>query len=256
MEMTGRGDPARTLALLWRTEPRPARGPRPGLDLDRVVAAAVDIADADGLTALSMRKVAERLGVGTMSLYTYVPGKAELLDLMVDAVYGEAVGSQPAPDGWRAALAQVARANWDLCRRHPWLLYVAVGRPLVGPNETAKYEHELRALDGVGLSEVEMDSALRAMLGLVHAAARAAVEKAELERQTGLTHAQWWQSQGPALAQVMDPDQFPTATRVGGAVGQALDAAFHPEHDFEFGLSCLLDGIHTLVERRRTGNQR
>ena len=80
----GSGNPRRGLELLWRAHQTPTRGPKPRLDLDQIVKAAMDVADADGLATLSMRKVAEQLNVGTMSLYTYVPGKAELIDLMFD----------------------------------------------------------------------------------------------------------------------------------------------------------------------------
>ena len=80
-------DLARTLSLLWRETEPPRRGPRPRHSVDDVVEAAIAIADADGLDAVTMRAVAERLGISPMSLYTYVPGKAELLDLMLDAIY-------------------------------------------------------------------------------------------------------------------------------------------------------------------------
>ena len=85
-EHSGSGDVSRSLELLWGLGERPSRGPKPGLTLDRIVTAAVAVADAEGLGALSMRRVATDLGVGTMSLYRYVPGKAELLDLMLDKV--------------------------------------------------------------------------------------------------------------------------------------------------------------------------
>lgn len=254
-EQSGRGDPARTLALLWRPRPAPVRGPRPALTVDRIVATAIEVADADGLAALTMRRVADRLGAGTMSLYTYVPGKAELVDLMLDAVYGQtARPDQPGgPAGWRAALTQVARENWALCQRHPWMLEVAVGRPLAGPNETAKFDYELRAVDRIGLTELEMDAAVRLVLGHVSAAARSAVEKAQLERQTGQTHAQWWREHGPLLAELVDPGQYPTAARVGEAVGVAFDVAFDPGYAWEFGLERILDGLAALVARRAAG---
>ena len=79
IEYSGKGDPARSLALLWRTSERTSRKGKPDLNVDRIVRAAIEVADAEGLQALSMRRVAERLGVGTMSLYTYVPGKPERL---------------------------------------------------------------------------------------------------------------------------------------------------------------------------------
>src|SRR6266540_1253229 len=108
---SGSGDPARSIALLWRTRERPTRGGRSGLSVERIVRAAIEIADAEGLAALSMRRVAERLGAGTMSLYTHVPGKAELLDVMLDTVYGERAMPEDVPGGWRGRLKLIARQN-------------------------------------------------------------------------------------------------------------------------------------------------
>src|SRR5262245_64029270 len=132
-EYTGKGNPQQSIDLLWGTARPPSRGPKPGLTTQQIVAAAIAVADAEGLAALSMRRVAEHLGVGAMSLYTYVPGKAELIDLMVDAVYGELPGSADVDGGWRERLEGVARANWALYRRHPWMLQVASVRPALGP---------------------------------------------------------------------------------------------------------------------------
>src|ERR1700754_3557298 len=103
-EYGGSGGPQRSLELLWRRQQPPTRGPKQRLDLDEIVRAAIEVADADGLSALSMRKVAERLGVGTMSLYTYVPGKAELVDVMLDTVCGEVGMPEDVPGGWRGRL--------------------------------------------------------------------------------------------------------------------------------------------------------
>jgi hypothetical protein len=99
MEYSGSGDPGRTMALLWGTQKRPGRGPKPGLSVERIVRAAIEVADAEGLAALSMRRLADRLGVSTMSLYTYVPSKAELIDVMLDVVLGEAVKPNDAAGG-------------------------------------------------------------------------------------------------------------------------------------------------------------
>src|ERR671914_2667448 len=150
MEYSGSGDPGRTMALLWGTPKRPGRGPKPGLSVEQIVDAAIEVADAEGLAALSMRRVADRLGVGTMSLYTYVPGKAELLDLMLDTVLAE----EARPDGaggWRAGLELRAREDWALFHRHPWILQITPGRSLLGPNETDLFEATLRVVDGIGL---------------------------------------------------------------------------------------------------------
>jgi AcrR family transcriptional regulator len=253
-EFSGTGDPARSIALLWRRgEERPARGRKPTLSVDAIVAAAIELADEAGLGALSMRALAERLGVGTMSLYTHVPGKAELIDLMLDTVLAEAARAESLPDGWRARLEQVARANAALFHRHPWMLEVVTFRPPMGPGVIAKYDHELRALEGIGLSDVEMDSVLALVIGYVQSAARAALEATLVEQRTGLTDQQWWEAQAPLLEEMIEPGRFPTADRVGSAAAEAYQGLWDPDHAFEFGLERVLDGIEALVESRASG---
>ena len=120
-ERSSAGDPARTLQLLWR-EPGPAdprRGPRQSLSVERVAATAIALADTDGLGSVTMRAVANALGVVPMSLYTYVPGKAELLDLMLDTVYRQMPRGDLSGMPWRERLAAVAQENRDLFTRHP-----------------------------------------------------------------------------------------------------------------------------------------
>lgn len=250
-EHSGGGDPARTMALLWGTAKRPSRGPKPGLSVEDIVRVAIDVADAEGLGALSMRRVAKELGVSTMSLYTYVPAKAELVDVMLDAVMGEVAGPDGAAGGWRERLELVARQNWELYHRHPWLLHVAaMSRPPLGPNVIAKYDRELRAVDGIGLADVEMDSVLTLVLGYVGGVARGAVEVSQAERRTGKTDDEWWEANAPLLEKVFDAERYPTATRVGAAAGEALQAAYAPERAFEFGLERVLDGIEALIRAR------
>ncbi len=249
IEHTGSGDPARTLALLWRTQERTSRKGKPDLSVDRIVRAGIELADADGLKALSMRRVAESLGVGTMSLYTYVPGKGELIDVMVDTVQSE-TGRSPITDGWRAHLTYVARENLALYRTHPWLLQVAPNRTVLGPRVAAKYDYELQALEGIGLSDVEMDSVLNLVLGHVQNSARGLTSAQETERETGLTDQQWWDAAAPFLMKVFDPARYPLASRVGNAVGEAHQSAFSPEHSFEFGLEMILDGVAKLIASR------
>ncbi len=244
---SGSGDPARSLALLWRTDERRSQA---GLSVDRIARAAIALADADGLQALSMRRVADALGVGTMSLYTHVPGKAELLDVMLDMALGETERPEDSPGPWRARLEQVARENWALFRRHPWILQVATARPPLGPNLLAKYDYELRALDGIGLSDHEMDRALSLVLNFVAGAARWAVDAAGVASETGVTDAQWWDAYAPLLTRMVDFDRYPLGSRVGSAAGEANQAASDPEGDFEFGIQRVLDGIEAYVATR------
>jgi AcrR family transcriptional regulator len=252
-EFTGTGDPARSMALLWRTgEGGPRPGPRPGLDVDRIVAAAVRLADADGLAALSMRRVAAGLGVGAMTLYTHVPGKGELVDLMLDGVLGEMYPDEDVVlrGGWRDRLEAVTRANWELFLRHPWTVHLATGRPPLGPGLMRKYELELRAVDGLGLSELQMDLVVTLLNGFVRGSVGGVHERAAAEQATGTTEEQWWRATEPYLARVFDVERYPTAARVGPVAGEELQAAYAPERTFEFGLARLLDGIGALVEGR------
>ena len=250
-EYSGSGDPRRTMALLWGIEKRPTRGPKPTLSVEQIVGAAVEVADAEGLGALSMRRIADRLGIGTMSLYTYVPGKAELIDVMLDAVLGEAAGPDVTTGEWREKLEAAARGNWALYHRHPWVLQIATtSRPPLGPNTIAKYDRELRAVDGIGLTEVEMDSVLALVLEHAQGAARRSVEAAEAEKRTGKTDYEWWTANEPLLEKVFDPDLYPTASRVGPAAAEAYGSAYDPEYAFEFGLQRVLDGVEALVRSR------
>lgn len=242
-------DPARSLAILWRTREVASRKGKPELNVDRIARIAIELADADGLDSLSMRKVAEKLGVGTMSLYTYVPGKAELVDVMVDLVQAETAAPAGTGGGWRAKLELIARENLALYQRHPWLLQ-ASHRSVLGPNVIQKYENELRALEGIGLTEIEMDSVLTLLIGQAQVSARGRSEISRVERSSGLTEEQWWTQNAPLLEQVIDYSRFPVASRVGAAAGEAHHASYSPEHAFEFGLARILDGIEVLIGGR------
>ncbi|MGV9212339.1 TetR/AcrR family transcriptional regulator [Micromonospora sp. RB23] len=242
-------DPARSLAILWRTREPTSRSAGQGLSVDRIVRAAIEIADAEGLDALTMRRVAEALGVGTMSVYTYVPGKSELVDVMIDTAYGE-MSRSPVEGDWRVRLERIARDNLALYQRHRWMVRAETTRPVLGPHLIAKYDHELGAVADIGLTDVEMDAVLTLVLGHVKSSARAASEVVDLERETGLTDGQWWQSHAPWLETFLNPESYPTAARVGTAAGQQHGAAYGPEYAFEFGLQRVLDGISVVVAER------
>lgn len=251
VEYTGRSDPGRTIELLWGLRSNAGRGPKPGLTVDQIVTAAIAIADLEGIDGLSMRKVAEQLRVGTMSLYRYVPGKAELLDVMVDRVCGETTRPRRRAATWRTRLEQIARANRELLERHPWLLQVSTLHPPLGPGVLAKYEHELGALEGIGLSDVEMDAVVSLVIGYVRAAVQAAAEAERARAQPEQTDDEWWNALAPFLEQVFDAERFPLSARVGSAAAEHHQGAYDTEFAFEFGLGCVLDGIAVLVESRR-----
>ncbi len=248
-ESSGGGDPARTMALLWRPPggPGPRPGPRAGLDVDRIVTAAIELADREGLGAVTMRRLATELGVGAMTLYTHVPGKGELVDLMYDAVLGEVYPTPPAGD-WRARLTTVARENWDLFVRHPWAANVGTGRPVLGPNLMRKYDLELAAVDGLGLSEVDMELVIVLVGAFVRGSVAGLHDQAAAERTSGLTDEQWWAVTEPHIEKVFDPERFPIAARVGPVSGPELGAG-DQARSFEFGLARVLDGIAVMIAR-------
>jgi AcrR family transcriptional regulator len=241
---SGSGDIRRSLELMWHGREDPARGPRPGLTLERIVTAAVALADREGIDALSMRKVAAELGVGTMSLYRYVPGKAELVDLMLDHV--DRMGPPPAADGWRARLADAAGGIYRLYLRHPWLLQVNRSRSLLGPNALAGFEYLLATLDGLGLTDRERVAVIVSIDSFVTGLARQNVLLEQIKAETDMTDEEFWGAQGPILADVFASGRFPQVT--------ALDhGAFETSYDelLAFGLERLLDGVEAFVSRRR-----
>ncbi|WP_298460140.1 TetR/AcrR family transcriptional regulator [uncultured Cellulomonas sp.] len=243
------GDPARTLALLWRTpEGAPRRGPRRGLDLAEVVTTAVTLADEHGVEAVTMRRLADRAGVGTMSLYTYVSDRDQLLDLMLDTVYAAMPRRDVAARPWRERAGSVAEENRELFRAHPWAAEISTLRPPLGPGQMAKYEHELAAFDGCGLDDVAVDDCLTLLLSFVRASARDAHDARERQRHEPSTDEQWWAAAGPLLAGVLDERRFPRAVRIGTAAGIAHGSAHDPDHAYAFGLQRLLDGLAALVE--------
>ncbi|MFR9752890.1 TetR/AcrR family transcriptional regulator [Nocardia sp. 004] len=252
-ERSGSGDPVRTLELLWRVPQASGavRGPKQRSSVEAVVDAALQIADAEGISALTMRAVAARLGVTPMATYTYVPGKAELIDLMLDTVYARMERAELSGLSWRERVARIAAENRAMLARHPWVAYLPTTRPPLGPGLAAKYDHELRAFDGLGLDDVAMDAALTFVLGFVTSVARIAIDTERAAADSAMSDRQWWELAAPVLAGVFDEQRYPFAARVGAAAGQAYDSAYSADHAYEFGLALVLDGLARRFEGAR-----
>jgi AcrR family transcriptional regulator len=245
-------DPGRSMRLLWRLEIAPKRGPKPSLNVDDIVAAAVEIADEEGLEAVSMRRIAERLGVGAMTLYTYIPAKSDLYDLMFDRVVGryEIVFADDA--GWRENLELIARGQWEIYRRHHWFAELPWTRVPLGPNILDAYERAVSVVSDLGLSGKDMTEILTLVSSYVHGAARLAVEAVTLPTTTSIDDEDWWADVGPVLEAIWDPVRFPTLS--SPAMAHAWDQPntggyFLAEAvaSFEFGLARVLDGIETFI---------
>jgi AcrR family transcriptional regulator len=226
--------------LIWeRAEPTSRPAPAP-LTRARIVRAAMTLADKQGLDAVSLRNVGAALEAGAMRLYGYVATKQELLELMVDAVYGELVAAGPLTGNWQSALSELARRTRRAAHKHTWFIDLVGGRPHLGPHALAHLEASLAALAATPTFG-GIDEALRA-LRIVNAytlgAIRAEASELTAERQSGLAKSDWQRATLPYLERKLSSGKFPQLARV-------IRDATHPEPDavFEQGLSCVLDGI-------------
>jgi len=243
---SGGGDISRSLALMWGYDDKSGgRGPKPRLTLAAIVDQAVAVADAEGLDAVSMRRVAADLGVGTMSLYRYLPGKAELLDLMLERV-GALDDDADLGDDWREAMRAMGDGLWQLYTRHPWLPLVDQTRPILGPNALRGFDISVGSLSATGLSDQEKVGVIVMIDAFAQSAARTANAVAAAERLTGVSNEEFWKAQEPVLVAAMETGDYPHVATLDE------DAFEMPgEEFFGFGLQRLLDGIAVLVESRR-----
>ncbi|MFF7494715.1 TetR/AcrR family transcriptional regulator C-terminal domain-containing protein [Streptomyces rubiginosohelvolus] len=228
----------------------PGRGrdaaPHRGLTRDRIVRTAIALVDAEGLAALSMRRVATGFGVSTMALYRHVPSKGELVRLMSEAVFdGEPPGSRPS--GWRAQLEREARWLWTRYQRHPWLAraMAALTRPMASPHAMRYTERVLAALKGLGLTANQIIHVHLALHGYAQGVAAAVELEAQARQDTGMTPEEWMASNELRLAEIQAAGSYPNLSTLFG------EEEFDLELDtlFEFGLARLLDGVASLIER-------
>jgi AcrR family transcriptional regulator len=235
---------------IW-LRPEPG-GRRPSLTRDRIAAVAVEIADAEGFEAVSMRNVARALGVGTMSLYHYIRTKDDLVALVDDRLLAEVVVPEgELPEDWREALATIARRSHAAWAQRPWTLYAWQGAR-IGPNGMKHMEQSLGAVSGLGLTRAEQlelitlvdDYAIGFTLRQRDLPQLRADDWAELDAMTGYMAAQIESGEFPALkAFVGDADP--------AAAWREVAADAFDEDRFERGLQTLLDGIELRLGRRQ-----
>jgi len=238
----GTAEGRRVVELLWDPpSPGPARGPRPKQTLREVVAAGVVLADRDGLAALSMRKVAAHLDVGAMSLYTYVPGRSELVELMIDQVYAEHIppdASQP----WRPRVRQWMQETWRIYTVHPWLLDYNLSRLPIGPHVLDVSESLYAALTAAGFTGADNVAVSNLIQWQLVGAGRSAITDAEQTRQTGVSAEAYWASRSSFWVTYFDYDRFPTMAAIHEAGGFDDPAGW----DVEQMIERLLDGLARL----------
>jgi AcrR family transcriptional regulator len=241
-----------TVELLWGTQQRPKRGPKPALSLEGIVAEAIALADAEGLANLSMQRLAERLGFTKMSLYRYVPGKEQLTALMVDSAMGAApdiaaVQRDSTEEPWRAGLRCWAETIFERYSAHPWSIALTTGVRPFGPNEMGWMNAALIALDGTGLAGSEkldtivlVNGHIRSLVQQVTAAGRD-----ETAQQIAAQMAEMMAAAGdryPLVTAAFAEESAATGVRPG---------ASGPGDALSFGIDRILDGLGVLIADRR-----
>jgi AcrR family transcriptional regulator len=233
------------VALSWGVAERPQRGPKRELSIERIVETAIEIADAEGLAAVSMARVASALGFTTMSLYRYVTSKDDLLLLMQDAV-ADLELPEPPEDDWRAGLTQWTAASLDVFVRHPWYSRIPVSGAPMTPNVLRIVDTALRAMRSVPLSDEEKLATVLLLASYVRGVGDVqsdlVTSGTSEDEATGARFA-------AALAQLVTADRFPDlAPLIESGVYTASEF-----DDFRFGLERLLDGIQRFVETAPSG---
>ncbi|MFE6838486.1 TetR/AcrR family transcriptional regulator [Streptomyces sp. NPDC057705] len=247
-EDSGTGLPA-SLEMAWGLRERPGKGPRPTLTLPRIVEAAVALAAAEGVDAVSMGRVAKELGVSTMSLYRYVAAKEELYVLMADA----GVGAPPDPlagEGadWRELLTEWAYAQRAVLMANSWILRIPITAAPVSPNQLAWMDRGLASMAGTGLKESEKLSTIILIGGLVRNEATMAADMMDAIIKSGVAPEQALGQYVRTLSLLTGPDTHPAVTRLLDS--DAFSGSGEPDFQFRFGLGRILDGLALLVAER------
>jgi AcrR family transcriptional regulator len=235
---------------VWDRPQRRKRAQPTALTREQIVRAAIEIADADGLEAISMRRIAQRLGAGAMSLYWHVASKEELLSLVYDEIFGEIEPLAPRTGDWRADAERMAHATRAVMLRHPWMVSVVGNQPALGPNLLQHIESSLAVLEPL---ELDPAFALSIMSTIDNAVTGFVVQelqhRAYFEGQN-LTEEELFASLEPYLRQQLATGRYPLFERSL----DSLLATMNEAEKFQFGLDCLLDGIALRIDAARTGS--
>jgi AcrR family transcriptional regulator len=247
--MSERSGLAQILEAAWGVRDQRAKRRQRGLSLDLIVNTAVRVASTEDLSAVSMTRVANDLGVSPMSLYRYVEAKDELLILMADAIYATAPEPVEPVAGWREGLSNWAWGQHRLLREHPWVLRIPITGPPATPNQVLWLERGLTSLAGTRLAETEKLSVMMLINGFVRSEALLFSEVTAAFAGSGSTAHEAMSFYGSLLSKLASSEQFPAVHAALSAGG--YDEEGGPDDEFVFGLDRVLDGVQQLVEGRR-----
>jgi AcrR family transcriptional regulator len=243
------------VALSWGVAEQPHKGPKRELSIERIVEAAMELADAEGIGAVSMNRVATSLGFTTMSLYRYITSKDDLLLLMQDAALDIPAPPEPAESDWRAELHEWVALSLEVMRAHPWYADIPIGGAPITPNNLRIVDWGLRCLRDTGLSDTEKMATILLATGYCR---NYGVIERDIRRATaagGPQAAVPGSNYGAALAELVTPERFPYLSPVfaSGAYLEDLERDDDSFDDFEYGLQRILDGIAQYLRERADG---
>ncbi|MFD5420040.1 TetR/AcrR family transcriptional regulator [Streptomyces sp. NPDC127069] len=222
---------------------------QPALSQEQIVAAAVRLLDAEGIEALSMRRLGTEMGTAATSLYRHVANKDELIELVVDEVYGELeLPETTGPDGWREALAHSGHSLRGMVLRHPWVASVLgqVGLAHLGPNLMRMSERMLGMALAAGFPKAEADLAMKAVMSYVLGASTSEASYLSLLARSGTSETEWLESLVPASQQALADHPL---TQDHATAWQGKDPGSLREEIFDYGLQRILDGLATRLDR-------
>ena len=222
--------PQRTVDLLWGLRAAPSRGPKATLTVEKIAEAAVQVADTDGIDAVSMQRVAESLDFTKMSLYRHVSGKGDLVAVMIEHAVGEPPEVHRMKGGWRPRLERWARSLSSSWEEHPWLPAVTVGDRVMGPREMGWVEAAVAALGETPLSATERMDVVTLISG--HIRNTQALDDAGTQPWHDRSHVELVRDR---------PDQFPALHEMTARRTRT------PRQTRDFGLQCVLDGVEQAI---------
>jgi AcrR family transcriptional regulator len=229
--------------LIWLRPQRGRRGPRPSLSRATITQVAIELADTEGLEAVSMRRIAARLDAGATSLYAYVESKDDLYELMVDEVIGEIRLRAPSGE-WRADLRAIAESTHAVLRRHRWLVLLGI-QPGLGPKTQRYGRAALAAFDGLGLDLATQVGILAALNNYLFGFVHREIAWDQLRRRSSLTEEQWTARLRRYLEEMGERDES-LAEQVAARLELTSDASF------QLGLECFLDGVAARLGQGRS----
>ncbi len=237
-DSSGLSVPERTASLIWARLER-SRGVRPALSRERIIHVALELADTEGIDAISTRRIAAALSVSAMALYGYIERKEDVLDLMIDAVYGEVPVPLPAPADWRSQLQEIAMQTRAMMHHHPWFAALIGHRAVLGPNALKQADYLLGVVSQLGFDMTTSMSLLEMFNAYVVGFVLREMGEAEAQRRTGLSEQEWQQQVAPYVQeQIIASGRYPHLARA-----LVEDEERSSDETFLFGLTRLLEGI-------------